>query len=461
MASVTTRAPAISALLMPWASRRRTCVSRSLSWSKAGGTLGAPRAGRARRMRSRVTTGSSSASPAGDDADGVHQLLGGGVLEQEAARPGPQRLGDVVLAAEGGEDQDLAVAQLAGGGDAVHAGHLDVHHDHVGVEALGLFHGRRCRCRPRRRPVMSGWAPRIMANPWRISGWSSAMRTRMSFTRAPGVGGWRAERIRRPVRARRTPRRRTVRARRRMPGRPWPPGAETGGRRAAGRSLVTRRSSAVAGAGHLDAGGDVPGVLDHVGEGFLDDPVGGRSRRCAAVARERRGARRREVRPPGAGRTAPAARPVPAWAPSSPWSSVARPARCSRPGAGRRPGGASRSWPRARRRSWRSGPAGRDDRREGRLDRPGLHDQQADVVPDRVVQFPGDPDPFVENRLGGQQLAVRRRPARPAGGARRRTSPIAAATVQHRHRRQHGSGIVPQRGQRRRTRRRRPPSRRR
>ena len=50
--------------------------------------------------------GARSASPVGDDADGVGELLGADVLDQEAAGAGLHGLVDVLVEVEGGEDED-------------------------------------------------------------------------------------------------------------------------------------------------------------------------------------------------------------------------------------------------------------------------------------------------------------------------------------------------------------------
>lgn len=86
-----------------------------------------------------------------DRADGRGQLLGRDVLEEEAAGPGGQCRVDVTVEVEGGEDDDTgavgerdalgsdgvggsAVGEDAAGGlQAVHLGHPDVHQDHVGT----------------------------------------------------------------------------------------------------------------------------------------------------------------------------------------------------------------------------------------------------------------------------------------------------------------------------------------
>ena len=79
--------------------------------------------------------------------NGRDQVLAGGVLEQEAARPGAQCLVDVVVEVEGGEHDDLrpgfpaAASDLPGGLEAVHFGHAHVHQDHVGLVLGGGLDG--------------------------------------------------------------------------------------------------------------------------------------------------------------------------------------------------------------------------------------------------------------------------------------------------------------------------------
>jgi len=76
-----------------------------------------------------------------DHADGGQDVLQGHVLDQEPARPGPQRAVDVVVLVERGEHEHPGVR--TGGGDqpgcldAVHARHADVHDDHVGAGVPG------------------------------------------------------------------------------------------------------------------------------------------------------------------------------------------------------------------------------------------------------------------------------------------------------------------------------------
>lgn len=133
------RRSASSALLRPVASRRRTSSSRGV---------------RPDRSRCRVTDRSSSRwakrsiSRMGDrgreqgvaglhQAYGAHQMLGGDVLEQEAAGGGERGV-DVVVEVVGGEDDDprpvgaVAVEDPPGRLDAVHPRHPDVHEDDVG-----------------------------------------------------------------------------------------------------------------------------------------------------------------------------------------------------------------------------------------------------------------------------------------------------------------------------------------
>ena len=73
----------------------------------------------------------------GDRAHGVDDLAGRRVLEQEAAGAGAQRLDDVLVEAEGGEDEDALARQPPRRLDAVHARHADVHQHDVGRVGLG------------------------------------------------------------------------------------------------------------------------------------------------------------------------------------------------------------------------------------------------------------------------------------------------------------------------------------
>src|ERR1022692_674575 len=75
-----------------------------------------------------------------DDPYRVEEPLGGDVFEQEAAGSGAQRVVDVLVQVEGGQDEDArpiepgapgGAAELPGGLDAIHARHADVHEDDV------------------------------------------------------------------------------------------------------------------------------------------------------------------------------------------------------------------------------------------------------------------------------------------------------------------------------------------
>ena len=70
----------------------------------------------------------------GDHPHGVHQLRGRHVLEDEAARPGPQRLDDVLVEPEGGQDQDAVPGQPPRRLDPVEQRHADVHQHDVGAQ---------------------------------------------------------------------------------------------------------------------------------------------------------------------------------------------------------------------------------------------------------------------------------------------------------------------------------------
>jgi len=84
---------------------------------------------------------------AGHHPDGLDQLGRLGVLDQETAGPGAQRLVDVLVGLEGGQDDDLDPGQVLlgrdapGGFQAVDPGHPDVHQHHVRALAAGQVHG--------------------------------------------------------------------------------------------------------------------------------------------------------------------------------------------------------------------------------------------------------------------------------------------------------------------------------
>jgi hypothetical protein len=78
-------------------------------------------------------------------ADACDELLGRDVLEEEAARAGPQRVVDVLVHVERREHHDLRVQPVRQHAprslDPVHLRHADVHQDHVRLQPLRLRHG--------------------------------------------------------------------------------------------------------------------------------------------------------------------------------------------------------------------------------------------------------------------------------------------------------------------------------
>ena len=142
-----------------------------------------------------------------DHADGGQDVLQCHVLDQEPARPGPQRAVDVVILVERGEHEHLGVrtggVDQLGCLDAVHARHADVHDDHVGAGVPG---------EPYRLGSGSGLAGHVdiggrsinLRNPARTSGWSSARMTWMITgpARAPAAGRRRGSHRRGAVRPR-------------------------------------------------------------------------------------------------------------------------------------------------------------------------------------------------------------------------------------------------------------------
>ena len=127
-------------------------------------------------------------------AYGVEELLRAGVLQQEAAGPCLQGVEEVVVAVEGGHDDDVPQVlgdEVAGGLDAVHPRHLDVHQHDVGAGRPRLL--------DRLEPV-GGLADDLdvvldrstMAKPERTIAWSSTSSTRSGFIAGPSRAALRA-----------------------------------------------------------------------------------------------------------------------------------------------------------------------------------------------------------------------------------------------------------------------------
>jgi hypothetical protein len=81
----------------------------------------------------------------GDHADRVYELGGGGVLDQEAAGAGPERLIDVFVEVEGGEHQHSRPVRAGGGAEdlagclqPVHDRHPHVHQHDIGLQLVCL-----------------------------------------------------------------------------------------------------------------------------------------------------------------------------------------------------------------------------------------------------------------------------------------------------------------------------------
>ncbi len=75
-----------------------------------------------------------------DDADRLHQLVGRGVLQQEATGAGAERLHHVLVEIERGQHEHLRRTvparprDLTRRLDAVHPRHPDVHQHHIGLQ---------------------------------------------------------------------------------------------------------------------------------------------------------------------------------------------------------------------------------------------------------------------------------------------------------------------------------------
>ena len=95
-------------------------------------------------IRRRVTRRRQQRLAAGDGADPVGELVGRGVLEQEAAGAGLQRVVDVLVEVVGRQDEHagrVAGGDPAGRGNAVELGHADVHEHDVGRQARDAVDG--------------------------------------------------------------------------------------------------------------------------------------------------------------------------------------------------------------------------------------------------------------------------------------------------------------------------------
>ena len=207
VASLRNSRSAISAFDRPAASSASTSRSRSVSSASAGAAplrCAGQRAGEAVEQPPRDGRREQRLA-ARDDPDRVDELRRLDVLEQEAARARAQRLEDVLVEVERGEDQDRA-PRIAGRHeppgrlDAVHARHPDVHQDHV-----GQLRGRRARrawtpSSASPTTSMSSRASSTIRKPLRTSAWSSHSSTRMLTGALRPAGSMREPRSRRSAR---------------------------------------------------------------------------------------------------------------------------------------------------------------------------------------------------------------------------------------------------------------------
>ena len=145
VASATNRVAPISALVAPRAIRFRTSCSRSVKQVEPGGVAGswsnhASVALEQTRRDRRIEPGRA----AGDGSDGHNQILGRGVLEDEAGSPCLDRAPQDFVLAERREHEHVERvvegAQLRCRRDAVESRHADVHEDNVRAERRELLH---------------------------------------------------------------------------------------------------------------------------------------------------------------------------------------------------------------------------------------------------------------------------------------------------------------------------------
>ena len=147
----------------------------------------------------RAARGSSGASPRSAARMPVVQGRGVGVLEQEADRAGVDRRRDPRAVGERREHDDADVRVLgedrAGGRDAVHAGHRQVHEDDVGPHRADQ--STACCRRPPRRRTPRRRSRREQPEPCAHDAWSSTTSTRIMGP-APSVPSCRNPGSRRP-----------------------------------------------------------------------------------------------------------------------------------------------------------------------------------------------------------------------------------------------------------------------
>jgi len=140
---------AISWLDRPSPTRARTSRSRSVSASRSR-TAAGPGFARAAysAMSVRVTPGGEQRVACCRRSHAAHELGGLAVLHQEASCSDADRLEDVLVEDERGEDDDVGRAQgriggnPAGGLQSVDSRHPNVHQHHIGLEVGGQADAR-------------------------------------------------------------------------------------------------------------------------------------------------------------------------------------------------------------------------------------------------------------------------------------------------------------------------------
>ncbi len=262
------------------------------------------RAARVRRqlgeaaIRRRVTTGSTRPLPSATARMAVDQHLRLGVLEQEARGPGAQGAEDVLVEVEGGDDDHVddlgrdSAARPAGGSPRGRRGAACARPS-ARRRPPGAARGRPPARRPppRRRSPGPGSDSSSTRNPLRTMAWSSAISTRIIVPTVLAAGSRARPATRRPVpcpASSEPPCCAAAFAHRRAA--PWPRPSSVGSRRPSSRMSISTMPSARAAIG--DDGVRRAGVLDHVVERLLDDPVRRRParRRARRVRRPRAGA---------------------------------------------------------------------------------------------------------------------------------------------------------------------------
>jgi hypothetical protein len=185
---------AISALDRPWATARRTSVSLGVSWSRTWRDSGVGLAGRCPVISRRVTAASSRTSPAATERTAAMSERRGASLSRKPLAPARSALRTASSTSK------VVSTRTWQCGTAARTRRVASMPSSRGIRtSMSTTSGWSCLAMATAwtpsvaspTTSMSGWAARIMANPSRTSSWSSATRTRITWS-PPRPGGRRS-----------------------------------------------------------------------------------------------------------------------------------------------------------------------------------------------------------------------------------------------------------------------------